>query len=393
MTNHSGFILKDFAEFGRFTVFDLPQDVVLERQAYCPACDTELRGLLLLIGRRGKQQMQVGVCQHCGYVGFMDRPAKEWMVNFYASVWDTHIAKTVAQVQQEPQLVQEKKPSRKLAGQLGVQLPADKNQPVCEIGSGYGSVLKYFKDTGFGRVFGTENSHHRASVVSHAYSVRVIPGNFESPDVQKELIQHKPFGLIFSHHVLEHTYAPAEVILHASRLQDEGGYLVLALPNVVGEHAGYKTFYLPHLHGFTKESLELLLNRFGYEIVEDVSPDDSNMIIAAKKVSHPKPRFTLRTDYYEKMLVKFRKGLMLNQLGNGKLQKYFWQMDPSNFDRASVEPVSMARWYWGKLALWTKARFRRIVGSHLALVEPLVRRMGSAPIEIQYPGAIRLLMK
>lgn len=399
MSNNStkGFKVHDFIELFRFTPFVLNVSIPLEQQTNCPACQSTLEPIVGLVGN-SNLTIRVGQCLRCGYVGYIERPSKDWMMRFYARTWDAHIAKGIEEVRNQPPLLQERKTSRIKSVGLIHQLNVDRRKTVCEIGCGYGSVLKYFKDEGFGRVIGIENSDHRAKVVQEAYGIPVLSGNFESDQVQKQLQAYAPIGLFFSHHVLEHTYNPFEILQRISALQDEGDHLILALPNVKGEHAGYLVFYLPHLHSFTKESLERLLNRVGYELVMDNSPDDGNIVIAARKVANPKSKLLLRSDYRAVTLAKIRKGLGLDQLTGNGLFQYHWLLG-KEFDDALMSrklpsvALEKARWYALKAVLATKAALKRYTSRHIFLVEPFDEPKTMFPIEIQYPEDIIFLTK
>lgn len=389
-----GFQVLDTAEFHLVNVFELDRSIPLEKQDRCPACVVNLEVAVTLVGHGGKQQIRIGFCKLCGYSGYMDRPSKEWMVNFYSNTWDSHIVKTVDEVKALPDLMSDRKSSRRLAVGLIDLLPTDKGRPVCEIGSGYGTAIRYFKEKGFLHVFGTENSAHRAANVSAALGVRVLAGNFEGERVQEELEKEGPFGLLYSHHVFEHVYHPAEVIQAMADLQREGDHVIMALPNISGEHAGYAIFYLPHLHAFSKESLEVLFNRFGYELVADVSPDPSNTIVAFRKTDTPKPLLTKLSDYHRVVIDKFESGLGLKEIDTlPPLLEYRWLVPGKGSDDAQMLPVSHLAWYGKKALMFLKAKLRRHTSAHRFLVKRLYRRYTDAPIEIQYSGNIKFLMK
>lgn len=388
----SGFIVQDMAEFFRVTTFDLNSNVPLEAQRLCPACESDLEPLAVLLGNSGRQKIQLGFCPKCGYVGYIDRPAKDWMVNFYATVWDTHIARSIEDVRNQPSVMKDKKSSRRLAISLAESLHAPKDRPVCEIGSGYGSVLKYFKESGFKKVYGTENSGHRARTVSEALDLSVFAGNFEGDAVQRQLKAISPIGLFFSHHVFEHVYHPAEVIRSIAALQEEGDHVLLALPGP-DEHAGYGLFYVPHLHVFTKESLELLLNRFGYELVGNASPDNANMILAFKKVAVPEKKIPLRSDYRSVVFEKYCNGLGLTTLGDRGLFEYRWLVPNTRIDDAEMVATTQSGWWLKRVVMFVRSKINRFTSAHHFLVQSLDKKMTDTPIEIQYPGNIQLLMK
>lgn len=320
------------------------------------------------------------------------------MRDFYSHDWDKYFPKTKIEIRKGTILPGKGiKPSRYLAASLVEKINPDKGKPVCEIGSGYGEALKYFKDAGFKYLIGIENSKHRAELVNQALGFNILHGGFEDQEVQEQLSKQKPIGLFFSHHVLEHVYDPAEVIRKISYFQDQGDCLILSLPNADGEHINYALFYLVHLHSFTKESLELLLNKNGYEIIADNSPDDSNTIIAARKTPNPRPQFKIKQNYYDLVLRRISKGLSLNKMVKPVLYELYWEQGVER-DRAEITEVGSGgvlqkvNWYFRNKIAYIRSRFfKRFTSGYTMLVSPETSDSGG--FEIRFPDKITLLIK
>ena len=128
---------------------------------------------------------------------------------------------------------------------LAKNLPVDRERPVCELGCGWGESLEHLRRAGFTRLVDTEASQHRAAAVRAALDVSALTGAFESAATQRELAALAPYSIIVSSHVLEHTYAPADVIAAAASLQQTGDYLIIAMPNQEGEPPMGVLFFLP----------------------------------------------------------------------------------------------------------------------------------------------------
>ncbi|MBX4211219.1 MAG: class I SAM-dependent methyltransferase [Candidatus Yanofskybacteria bacterium] len=387
-----GYIIKDLAEFYRVTTFELPKDVPLDAQTKCPACAASLEPMCTLVGYGGRQQMRIGGCATCGYIGYIDRPTKEWIVNFYSTTWDVHTALSVEQVKSLTPLEQEKKSSRISAAHLAKELPLDRSRNVLEVGCGYGNVLRYFRDrAGFTNVLGIENSSHRAQAVEQAFQIPVLAGNFENEKIQEQLKSKAPFGLIFSHHVFEHVYHPEEFMAAAASLQREGDYLVLAMPDVQGEHAAYVTLYLPHLHAFSNEGLDRLLNRFGYEIIKHESPAPENMIVVAQKKENPKRYFPVQENHRERILKKLQQGLGVEQEIK-QPSTLTWLV--SGIDDMHIQEDGKLPWLVRKGWQWFSAKaLKRFTAHHAMLVTPITASVSTTPFEIQFPKGIMVLMK
>ena len=380
----------------KLSSLSLDEKMPFDSWLICPSCQTSLKTICRLIDVSDRK-VRVGLCENCGYMGYMDRPTEAWMKLFYNREWDKAFPRTLAEIQKSTVLPGKGiKPSRYLAVSLVEKIKPDKERLVCEIGSGYGEVLKYFNDAGFKNVIGIENSKLRADLVRQALGFSTLYGGFEDKEIQDYLLHQKPIGLIFSHHVLEHTFDPGEVLKKISFLQNEGDYLILALPNADGEHINQGLFYLLHLHSFTKESLEILLNRNSYEIIVDNSPDDSNIIIAARKTSDPKPRFQIKKNYFNSVSKRIRKGLALDEIKKPIWYALYWEQNPER-DKSEVKEFGSSFlvkliWYLRSKFAYIRSRFfRRFTSGYTMLVHP--EETSGDSFEVKFPDKITFLVK
>ena len=249
-----GFIVAKPLQLLNWKPLAIGPEIPLEQQSSCPACEILLSPLAALTAAAGQTLIRIGGCQNCGYVGYQDRPTREWMSRYYANIWS-------ARATQDPRVhgpKRQKKNASALATARALGMLPDRSRPVCEIGSGYGTMLAYIRSLGCANVIGTESSRHRAAA-ANALGIPVLAGDFESPKIVNELAGRGPFSLIVSFHVLEHTYHPADIIGAAAGLQRPGDLLVIGVPNVLAEPAMTILLFLPHLHSFSAASLSLLL--------------------------------------------------------------------------------------------------------------------------------------
>jgi SAM-dependent methyltransferase len=75
---------------------------------------------------------------------------------------------------------------------------------------------------------------------------------------------------IAAHHVLEHVSAPARFLRAAHRLLEDGGLLLLSLPNLRAWSAflrGWGGYQPYHLYYFTPRSLQDLLHDSGFDVL------------------------------------------------------------------------------------------------------------------------------
>lgn len=381
----------------RLKVFPLTKDIPLEEQSNCPACDIPLKVLCLLVTVTRDQKIRYGVCSTCGYMGYIDRPKSSWMIKYYTENWDSDTPATEAEIKSRTIMPGRGiKPSGHLAASLINKLDLSKDRTICEMGSGYGEALKYFRDLGFVNVIGVENSRHRADLVQKVLGFRVLQGEFENQMVQEELLKIKPIGLIFSHQVLEHVYHPQGIMEKISALQSLGDCIILAVPNADGEHINHGPLFLPHLHSFTKGSLEILLHKNGYEVIADNSVM-SDVILAARKVHNPQLKFTSNRDYLALALARLKKGFAVDLLQKNRIYRLYWgwaqgqdhvQVISENTNRV----VSNFLWYISQKIVYIKTRFLKRFASGCTMLVTYAENKENI-FEIQFQDTIKLLIK
>lgn len=388
-------------ESSRVKILQLENNIRLDEQRHCPACETRLDVACILIGKSSGQEIDYGLCSGCGYMGYIQRPTKEWMANFYSFNWDKMHRRGPEEIKNSTILPgKHVKLGRFLAASMIDKFNLDKNKTICEIGSGYGEVLKFFKERGYHNLVGVENSKHRAELVSSVFGVNILHGEFENNNVQEELKKKRPFGLFFSYHVLEHTYHPAEIIAKAASLQKVGDYLILALPNAEGEHLNYALLYLAHLHSFSRYSLEFLLNRFGYELIADNSPDNSNLIVGAQKVYNPK-RFTgakTRTDYFNEFNSRFDRALAVEAVSKSNIGELYWEQnktkDYSRFKPYATDVLHKIIWpIKSRIAKFKTRLLEKFSSGHTMLVQGWRSNFYTKTREIRFDDKIKFLVK
>lgn len=320
-----GFVIKSYIESLRPKTAVLNSSVPMSIQGSCPACETALDILCTLVGLEDNQKIRVGFCNHCGYVGYIDRPTAKWLTNFYKSQSDD------------------------LSG--------------------------------------------------------VDSGTFE------------------------HAYYPREFVEARAKFQSEGEHSVFSMPNIESEHSALFLLGLSHLHYFTKESLEILLNRYGYQIVSDSSPDAGTIVINACKVANPQPIMKFKTNYRALLIDRIRKGLALERLTDQNDHYYSWKEGWSISDMGDMTPlhrsgyIETLRWHIGRLMERTSdwaamifpflRRFKKgklagirivekIVGvghpkhDYMMIVSSITNRVslpGDSLFELQFPKYINLLIK
>ncbi|OGF82223.1 hypothetical protein A3B18_02800 [Candidatus Giovannonibacteria bacterium RIFCSPLOWO2_01_FULL_46_13] len=384
-SNLFGFRLIKFLELGDWKALEFDGAISLQENVSCPGDGNKLRTVVTLVSGDGGQKIRLGVCESCGYFGYMDRPTREWIENFYTSVW--------REGEEAPAdiLSKDKKRKKEMMAFLK-KFPIDKSRPVLEIGSGYGGAIAQLKKLGFKNIFGLENSKHRAEAVRKAHGVTVFENPFEKEVQEGETKKYAPFGLIVSHHVLEHTYEPLRIIELAASIQNSGDFLALSVPNSSEEFSMGQIFFLPHLHSFTPQALEKILNKAGYSLVDNSFTTEGNISFLAQKNALPSPRYTSR-DYFKEKIEKFNNSLGLGVRYNSSPRELWWDRKAEVAGQGKSQ-VRRAIKYVKAIGLRRSLFKKRMV--QRAVVADLEKRFTNpedSPIEIQFEGNIKLTYK
>lgn len=390
---------RDLANAGTVDLRTVKMDesVPLEVQNNCPACKNTLRVFCTLIAGHGKNRIRIGCCKACGYMGYIDRPSQDWIVRYYKDEWDNAQMRDIKE--EAKKLKHGLSPEQYDMVHATSHLPVSREKAVCDIGCGNGAILKEFENIGFRNLIGVENSRYRAELAREKYGYPVLIGNFENPEIRRELESKLPIGIFTSFHVMEHVYDPEEVLRVSSSLQQENDYLIFAMPDVLFEPSIITLFWLPHLHSYTRVSLERLFNSFGYEVIQDNFTYKRLMMTCQKKVN-PRPRYAPENDYINSAAERLRKWFFLDNMNVGKKYRVSWtsksyhtnykQVFSSRFLDKIVQGMEQAYDF-------SATRFMKMFTNRRSLViSPLEKRFTSfeeSPFEIQFDGDIELLVR
>jgi 2-polyprenyl-3-methyl-5-hydroxy-6-metoxy-1,4-benzoquinol methylase len=139
-----------------------------------------------------------------------------------------------------------------------------KGKTLFEIGPGEGFVLELFEKNDF-EVFGIEASKENLDIIDRKLRNGKIQTGF-AEDISKI---DKKFDVIILSHVLEHLVDCRKVLLNIKNLLNPDGIFFIEVPNCQDFDTLKNSIYnQPHLHHFTKLSLEILLKDLGFKIIQ-----------------------------------------------------------------------------------------------------------------------------
>lgn len=348
----------------------------------CLCCKGKLKVIIKNKTENANIKIDIGCCMNCGFTTYINKPSHKWIIDFYNSTWNKEEGEYNNFVNKDLQ-------SSKLTIALE-KIIFPKNGSICEIGTGRGGNFAALINNGYTNLVGVENSIHRADTVSKALNnIPIYIGGFEEKKVQHSLKSHGKFDLIYTAHVMEHIYNPEETIELCSNLQDENGYLIVAVPNFVGEPSIGISSFLPHLHSFTKESMIRLLNNKGYEIIDDSYTTEFELFLIAQKKSSFNKKIDNKVDYKKSSQDKFIKELKLNEMPLN--QPVFYYFSKKNYSVSGFKLLSKISIVRSLQTIYYKFIQRK--KGHRSFVFTLIDKNKNQPIILNWKKSITLFYK
>lgn len=369
-------------------VLPITKDTPLTTQTTCPCDEQPLDTLCTLVSADTAVRMRIGSCDACGYIGYIDRPTQEWLATYYRTHWQLDEERDITDIKGS-KYTREAIPLLK-------SLNVDPAQGVCEIGCGYGFDLEAFAMAGFAPTVGTENSEKRARIAHEKYGHTTVVGPFESADVQNALKKQAPFGVVYSAHVLEHTAHPATVIDAAASLQETGGVLVLAVPDVDDESPMNIITFLPHLHAFSSLSLENLLSTNGYQVIDGPRRVGAGHYVVARRTDR-NTQAMLSSGCTARAIDRFTTHLHTTSVQHPSYMSWFLLKSDASLLLPRWLPITEGGLFYKALAHYAR-HVAHLHGTvvNFTQVEALQKRVTdptTSPIEIAFAGEIELFIK
>jgi 2-polyprenyl-3-methyl-5-hydroxy-6-metoxy-1,4-benzoquinol methylase len=158
-------------------------------------------------------------------------------------------------------------------------------QSILEIGCADGTTLVNFRKRGFA-VSGIEPSMENANICRRK-NLEIFNCTY------KDFRDSRKFDFICSYYTMEHLTSPVKFLSFCNSLLHDNGIICIEIPDIEAykkERITYDLlFFFEHQHHFTKETVKILLERCGFELLtfSDRTTHDFGMHFAARKVSEP----------------------------------------------------------------------------------------------------------
>ena len=202
--------------------------------------------------------IRLAICTQCGLVARYPMPDSNKLKEYYVSTLNHTGFRDQIQRQNEVQ------------PRLKSILKHISTGFVLEVGAGDGFFLTLLKDHGFDTVGIEPGTLATNSIINK--EITIFHGIYEDYPLGTQ-----KFDAVCHYYVMEHVYSPRKMLEFCNQMLQSNGYLFLEIPEISqyrNELAPYDLLseHYEHLHHFTENTVSLLLNSCGFELVEIV-PD------------------------------------------------------------------------------------------------------------------------
>jgi 2-polyprenyl-3-methyl-5-hydroxy-6-metoxy-1,4-benzoquinol methylase len=264
----------------------------MEKIEKCPICEMEVLEPFLNVTDYflTKEQFTIVNCKNCGFRFTNPRPQQSKLSDYYKSVeYISHSNNKKGITNKIYHLIRNHNHKKKFSL---IKKYSNNGKSILDIGCATGEFLNFFKQRGW-KTTGVEPGVEAGKFAKEQYNLDVYD--------EREIINFadKSYDVITMWHVLEHVPSLNERMKEISRLINENGILVIAVPNSNSYDAKYyKNFWAAydvprHLYHFTKETLLLLIEKHGF-MLEKISPmkfDSYYVSLLSEKYKNGKPNF------------------------------------------------------------------------------------------------------
>lgn len=229
-----------------------------------------------------------------GYFEVSPKPSEDFLSEYYESLYyqDTHGSYSNKYTEDELKRIEFSNSILLRAVESCIE-----GSECLDVGCGEGFLLNQLKAQGC-HVTGLDFSDYGLSVHNTTVLSNFVKGNIYK-SVQNLIVKKSQFDVIFINNVLEHVLEPESLILSLSKILKINGKLVIRVPNDFSDFQlqmkSQKMFIreywvnLPdHLNYFNKESLTMLVTKFGLQPIKHLADFPIEFFITNDKSNYVK---------------------------------------------------------------------------------------------------------
>ena len=244
----------------------------------CPACGEVNDDVCFR-----KHDIEYIECKKCGMLYISPRPTVEILDEYYSNspnykFFNDYIFPASKEVRREKIFIPRVKKILDYCNKYKV-----KKDKLIEIGAGFGIFCEEMIKTGeFNEISGIEATEDLAQTCRNN-GIKIYEGLIENIDIKEK------FNVAVAFEVIEHIFSPKNFIKKIVGLLEENGLLMLNFPNWEGFDISllreYSSSVDPeHLNYFTKNSIKILLEENGFEVLEIITPGELDVDLVSKIV-------------------------------------------------------------------------------------------------------------
>ncbi len=232
----------------------------------CPICSSDRTAFWNEVQdyKISQETFQLFDCEECGIRFTGNPPDEKSSSKYYDSPrYISHSNSTQGIINKTYHLVRNIMLQRK----MNLLQKYSSSKEVLDIGCGTGYFLKVLKDNQYS-TFGIEiNEGARRFAIENFGLIVKEPETLISGQINKK------FGIISMWHVLEHIYSPKILLQSISKVLDDNGILVIAVPNYKSTDANHYQsawagYDVPrHIWHFNPVSMSVFMNTCGFKLI------------------------------------------------------------------------------------------------------------------------------
>lgn len=265
------YFLKHFVPFTGYPYTGAP--------AVCNLCGCAQAVTVAETDRRLKTLTSVA-CTQCGLIRTDPMPTPDELAEYYAGAYRADYQLAFAGGPPRVHLNRSAREATARTDLLGAKLVPGAR--VLDFGSGSGEFLAAARAKGC-EVIGVEPGRDYAAYAREHHGVEVLD---EAEEPNRFPAGH--FDVISTHHVLEHLRNPAEAMERLAGWLKPDGVLYAAVPNMATKgKPPHERFHFAHVHGYVRETFDLLARRAGLVPHTDYAREDTTVVY--RKTDAPMP--------------------------------------------------------------------------------------------------------